>query len=218
MILNFLSTLTRSRKKQKVLFWSNLHIPAKLFFHNLGEEDLSYLTISGNPTEEELENAYDTIYDEYYQKKDNRKAKIVLKTKNRIVVLTGKIAICKNIIQFACIAPLDNNTRKIVLDRLKKYKIKFDHTKDLRDEVLRVMKMQIPAWETNLKLEQDNLEKLNKGEITSFEKNIELMSDSKGYPYPEDVSLLRYLEAEKLIEEKVRRQKAEDNKRKRRGQ
>lgn len=217
MILKQLFKSDKSQPTPKALFWNDLNIPAKLFFHNLGDDNLSFLTISGDPTPTQLEKAWDQLYDSYFKIKDDRKAKLILKTKTRIAKLHHNILIAKNALDYICIIPTLDKDRKELIKVLKKHlKININPRKDLYEEIQRVLNMQIPAWETNLEIEKHNLEELKKGKKVSFESMIDSISDSKGYAFPEDISLFRFLEAEKREIDKNRERKKQQQKHKKR--
>lgn len=190
----------------KAKFYNDLKIPAAIFFNNIGSDDLSFLIIEGKPTEHDLVNAWDELYDSYFEKKKDNKAKLILKTKNNVAILTYKITLARNLVKFLATHPLLDDERLHVIKQLKKLKINIDPKKDIIDEVHRVVVNQIPGWETRLNLEINNLEKLSKGKSATFEAMIDAISDAKGYPFSEDVSLIRYLEAEEKVIAKSKQQ------------
>lgn len=209
---------SKSQQLQKPKFWCDLNIPAKLFYDNLGNEDLSFLTISGKPTEKELDKAWDSLYDMYFEKKDDRKAKLILKTKKKIAFLSYKIHVVRNRLQFLSTISLSyNQKREIIKDLNKFFKVRINVNAELLDEMHRIMTVQIPAWETNLQIEIANFDLLKKGKSSSFEASLDAINDSKGYAaLDENVSLIRFLEAEKREVEKSKSRKKEENKKSRR--
>ncbi len=180
------------RDNLKAKYWNDLEIPAKLFFNNLGNEDLSYLIISGKPSEKQLDDAYDTIYQLYLSKKDDQKVKTILKLKNDLVFLTARIEVVKASLIFLKNKYLNDTQRGEIIDSLaKNFQVYINKDKNILEQVSLILKNQIPSWKTNLDIQKHSYEELKKGKVSSFEEIIDGISDSK------DCSLKRFLDIEK---------------------
>lgn len=193
-------------------YWCDLNIPAKLFFNNIGNEDLRFLIIDGIPNEKELSIAWNYIYDLYYDKKKDQKGSLILKTRNEIALLSHKIIISTNIIKFLSIHYLNNDEINQIISILSKLKIKINKDKGILEQIKKVLTIQIPSWETKLKLKEHNLKTYSNSEVVTFESMIDNISDWKGYSFPENISLIRFLEAEKSVIEKSNNQQLKNRK------
>ena len=205
------------KKKVKAEYWEDLMIPASLFFYNLGKDDLSYLTISGKPTEEQLTKAYDAIYDAYFDKRASKKSRILLQTRNKIAVLILKIETVKTIIKFAVEYPLTDDLRDQLIKGLIKAGVRIKDKESTKDVIIKVTEQYLPSWDTELKIEKGNLKDEEEKEVISYEKSLETISDIKNRHYPDDMSLKRFLEAEKSAFDLNKKRAQEQLKNKRNG-
>ena len=205
------------KKKVEVEYWKDLRIPAALFFYNLGKDDLSYLIISGKPTEEQLTQAYDAIYDAYFDKRASKKSRILLETRNKIAVLILKIETVKTIIKFAVEFPLTDDLRDQLIKGLVKAGVRIKEGESTRDVIIKVDEQYLPSWETELEIEKGNLKDEEEKEVVSYETSLEIISDIKNRHYPEDMSLERFLSAEKSAFDLNKKRAQEQLKNKRNG-
>ncbi|WP_438423137.1 hypothetical protein [Aquimarina macrocephali] len=178
--------------KGKIDYWKNGEIPANLFFYNLNNEDLSFLIKDGNPSNEDLEKAWSDIQDEYFELEGNRKASLLITTRNRIALLVLKINICKISVNIALKNNLNEDQINSIISGLSRIKIKVIKDSSLIDQLTLIVEQYIPSWETELEIEKENLKKHVSKEVSNYEEVIESMSDIKDRHLPENMSLRRF--------------------------
>jgi hypothetical protein len=184
-------------KKTKAEYWNDGTIPSNLFFYNLNNEDLSFLIKKGNPTPEELQNAWSGIQDEYFRLKNSRKATIMMNTRDKVALLILKINTCKLILNVAIKNNLTDDQFSVLFSNLSKLKIKIDNNKPLEEQFTMIIDQYIPSWETELEIEKENLKIQSNQATSSFEEVIESFSDAKERHVPENISLRRFIAVEK---------------------
>lgn len=187
-------------KKVKHEFWKDCSIPAKLFFYNMFNPDLKFLVISGEPTSQELEKAWEDIQDEYYSLKKTRKSELVNKTRYKIQYLRLRLNLVKNAMNIFSYLPVNKTNAKKILKELEVIDIKFKTTIPVKERIKAIREQYIPSWETELEIELDSLEDKKQKEVSSFEESMQWISDVKNRHLPEDISLRRYIAEEKSAE------------------
>ena len=184
------------RKKKPAKIWHDAKIPAYLFFDILQTENLKLLIRKkGKLSKNDLEKAWASIYDEYYLLKGDRKLDLIIRTKKRILELMYKVEVVKPILYSICTVPFNEEQLNELAEKLKKVGFKLD-LEDPLTSVLNILQSEIPAIETRIEIEKDNLKLLTDGEAATFEENC-VAYESFGYKIDESCSLRRYVAYEK---------------------
>lgn len=217
MILKRLLRWEKFQKARPVKYYEDLSIPAKLFFDIIETGEVEKLVISGTPTENGLENAWDSIFDKYFAAREDGKLKLMMRTRGRIALLSQKLAVMQAVVRFMATYPLTKEERLEVVDKLAEIGVKINKEAPIVDEIMKVLKNSIPALETRLRLEKHNLDELAKGKKISYEKALVSMETCFGYSLSPDITLAKYLAyEEKAIQiSNDRKKQAIKNKRKR---
>jgi len=187
------------KSKKTAQIWHNTKMPADLFFEILDSENLKLLVkdIPENkglkkPKKKELQKAWDNIFDEFYEYSDNPKLRLILKVKKTILIKTRRLTIIKLAIENLAYASLPEENFVKIVEGLRKMRIKIDLKKPRREEILRVLKVDLAQLETDIEIEKDNLSNLTKGEKRTFEENCVSLEDA-GYQVAETVTLRKYM-------------------------
>jgi len=165
------------------------NIPARLFFEILKTKDFSLLV--SNSKNENLEDIFAKIYDDFYTKMDNEESKNYLRTASEIAFLEYKIATLKQCLQFYFMNKTTKEMRIEFANALKDgLGICIDLNVPFIDEVQRVLSTEIGIIENDL-----NLAKID------FEKMIKT-SQSKDFDYFDDIGVLgQVLQGNNLVKE-----------------
>lgn len=202
--------MPKTKKVAKI--WQNCDLPAKLFFDILENGKLVKLVIEGQsealktPPTRKLVRAWTGIYDEFFTIKDDPKMKLIFKVKKKVLSLKHRIDLAEQCLYALATTAFTDEQLQDLAKRLMKYHISIDLSKDLREELLRVLKSDLPAIKTDLEVEIGNLEKLTKSEKANFEDNC-VAFEGFGYQINEQVSLRKYLAYEKAVITKSKKYK-----------
>ena len=194
-------------KVKKTKYWNNLRIPAYLFFEILESSDLRLLVIKGEPNKNELEKAFEKIFDLYFEAKNDGKLRLILKTKKTIIKLYRKIGIIEAVVMSLVQFSFPKDKVKELIDNLRKGGININEDLDLDKELLRVLQNDLAGLRTHLALEEHNLKELSKGEKSSFEDSIVALEGVFNFAIDEKVSLAKYLSYQRSATKKVKASK-----------
>lgn len=207
----------RFRKKKKVLnTWHNGEIPARLFFEILetGKVGLLVKYVPGSkahaPTLNALNSAWSKIYDEFFTLKDDRKLRLIIKTKKDILQLYRTIETIRPILWALSVTPFSEDQLKEIVEQLVLYGININLDNPISGEIHKALTLELGGIETRLKLEEDNLKNLNAGEKQTFEDNCVQFEEFE-FRVDENVSLRRYVSYEKAVIRKAKRLKNKSN-------
>lgn len=196
--------------------WFNGEIPARLFFEILESGKLAKLVKDepGNnypvPATSVLKRNWDKIYDEFYRLKDDRKLRLIVKTRKTILRLYRTIEVVKPVLWALANTPFNEEQLAEIVEQLKPMGVVIDLENPMSEEVLKALQRQLGGMETQMKLEEDNLANLVKGEKRSFEDNLVIFEEG-GYQPDENMSLRMYCAKEKALIRKAKRLKTKKN-------
>jgi hypothetical protein len=177
-------------------------IPAKTFFEILKSKN--YQLLKPKPKEQNLEQVFVSIYDDFFVKSENYEAKRFLELTNQIAFLNYKIAILKKSLQFYL---YNQTTKQMRLDFIESvkigYGIEIDANAKFIDEVQRVLTSEIALIEndlTMLNLELDSMVKKSKSKDFDYYEDIGVLSQvlPNNSLLKEDMTLAVYISLEKL--------------------
>lgn len=177
-------------------------IPAKTFFEILKSKN--YQLLKPKPKEQDLEQVFVSIYDDFFIKSENYEAKRFLELTNEIAFLNYKIAILKKSLQFYL---YNQTTKQMRLDFIESVKIGYGieiyANAKFIDEVQRVLTSEIALIEndlTMLNLELDSMVSKSKSKDFDYYEDIGVLSQvlPNNSLLKEDMTLAVYISLEKL--------------------
>jgi hypothetical protein len=177
-------------------------IPAKTFFEILKSKN--YQLLKPKPKEQDLEQVFISIYDDFFIKSENYEAKRFLELTNQIAFLNYKIATLKKSLQFYL---YNQTTKQMRLDFIESvkigYGIEIDANAKFIDEVQRVLTSEIALIEndlTMLNLELDSMISKSKSKDFDYYEDIGVLSQilPNNSLLKEDMTLAVYISLEKL--------------------
>ena len=177
-------------------------IPAKTFFEILKSKN--YQLLKPKPKEQDLEQVFISIYDDFFIKSENYEAKRFLELTNEIAFLNYKIAILKKSLQFYLYNQTTKQMRLDFIESVKTgYGIEIDANAKFIDEVQRVLTSEIALIEndlTMLNLELDSMVKKSKSKDFDYYEDIGVLSQvlPNNSLLKEDMTLAVYISLEKL--------------------
>lgn len=186
---------SKIKAKSKILY-RDCSIPARLFFDNLIQGDISVL---GKGTGEELYKAYFNIIDEYCVLDENKTLLALFTTQESISRMQNTQAhISAQIynLKYLCSSKEDVLKVKEVLDLIQKPKLNFDPEKGLNKEIKR-LETHIGALNNNIRMliPQENEQK--KQVKVNFDKRLVAVENALGREINSNVTLKKFIYLEK---------------------
>jgi len=186
-------------------------IPAKVFFQVL--KDKNYQSLKPKPREKGLEQVFISIYDEFFIKSDNTESKEYLRLTKEVAFLEYKIAVIKQTLHYVYYT---QTTKEMRLDVIKALKqgcgIVINETLPFRDEVLRVLNIEIGIINNDLSIAKMDLEgmvKKSQGKDYDYFDSIGALSNilPNNSLLREEMTLAVYVTLEKLANKVIAQQK-----------
>ena len=135
------------------------NIPTKVFFEILKSKN--YQLLKPKPKEQDLEQVFISIYDEFFLRSDNPEAKRYLELTKNVAFLIYKIDLIKQTLAFLY---YQTTTKQMRLDYIKALKegcnIDIDIDLDFQSEVKRILSENIKWLENDLVFEQSELNEI----------------------------------------------------------
>lgn len=135
--------------------YNDCSIPARLFYEIILKNDVSLL---GGEKEDQQE-AFDNIFDEYYELKEDFEMQDLMKRKSLISELKLKIQFIKTVMDVILNTPLTDLQRDRLINSLGETGIKFDKEKSIIDECNRINHSVLGGLENRLTLEELSVKK-----------------------------------------------------------
>lgn len=195
----------QSARMQNSECWNSLKVPAVLFFEVIETNNIELLTIKGKPTIKQLIDSWEQIYDLYFQKKNDTKLKLILKTRAEIHEAEFRIKTIKNVVNVFRTLPLTKDQQQRLINKLNEINVYIDSNKGLLNELHRLATVFIPQLETRLEIDRMNLDELTKGKKTDFNDACVSIENILERTIEENVSLAKYLSLEKAADKKVKK-------------
>lgn len=208
----------RVKAGEKVIRWKDTSIPAKLFFDMLTSGDYSEI---GNIPENERQDVFMKIYDEYIMLDNNEKVIEWYKKQCRISLLEHWIERVTVILYTICYVPMTDEERLQAIEILNsieerpasegikaKFLVNFDINKPVLEEIHRIQNTILGTLKTRLNIEKSTEKKQKEGVKYEFIKDltdIELVLGKDAIE--ENVSLKKFVYYKKQAENKINAQK-----------
>ena len=176
-----------------LIYWHDCNIPAKIFFEVMYSGDYSKL---GTASENELQTAYDVIFDEYVLLDKNDKVIQWFKKKCRILDINSKIStinLCLHHIAFTVMTDTERKESVSILNSIQGVRINFSLTKDPLQEISRVQTSVIGQLKNQLNQELASEKTVNEKVKHSFEQDLVSIENALERTIPDDVSLYKYI-------------------------
>lgn len=179
------------------------NIPTKVFFEILKSKN--YQLLKPKPKEQDLEQVFISIYDEFFLRSDNPEAKRYLELTKNVAFLIYKIDLIKQTLAFLY---YQTTTKQMRLDYIKALKegcdIEINIDVDFQSEVKRVLSENIKWLENDLVFEQTELNEIlarGKGkEMNYIEKIVNLaVASPQNLIINKDMFLDEFIEIEKAV-------------------
>ena len=184
------------------------NIPSKLFFEVLSSKD--YTLLQADNEDEDLEQVFIAIYDDFFIKSDNPEAKRYLSLTTVINYLEYKLVTIKQVMEFAYFAHLTKEMRGKLLKALEVgCEIYIDKEADFTEEVKRVMQVETGIIENDLtmaKLELNAMVKNSSQKAFDFYDTIVSLSNVHERNIDETITLAMYIAIDKSAKEKIKKQ------------
>jgi seryl-tRNA synthetase len=186
--------------------YSDCSIPSRLFFEIVDKGDYSLL---GFKTDAENNEAFEKIFDEYYELTNSSRIKIDLSIRSDISMLTYKLKTVEFTFESIVNLPMTDAQRGELIDSLNELGVKIDKEKDIIEQIENLKRTYLGGIRNKLSLLNDKYESLKKssGVKTSYEKMLVNIENVLERSIPEDISLRKFLAYEQSVKEKIAQQK-----------
>jgi hypothetical protein len=185
------------------------NIPAKLFFEVLNNRD--YTLLVAEQENEDLEEVFTAIYDDFFVKIKNPQAKMYLEMTWRVNFLSYKIETIRQVMHFLWYENVIEEHRLKLLDALEKgCGIYVDKSAKFADEVLRVLQVECGIIENDLTmatLELKNTFGKQGTEKFDFYKTIVGLSNIHNRNIEDNIVLAMYVAIENSAKDIIKSQK-----------
>jgi len=185
------------------------NIPAKLFFEVLNTRD--YTLLVAEQENEDLEEVFTAIYDDFFVKIKNPQAKMYLEMTWRVNFLSYKIETIRQVMHFLWYENVIEEHRLKLLDALEKgCGIYIDKSAKFADEVLRVLQVECGIIENDLTmatLELQNTFGKQGTEKFDFYKTIVGLSNIHNRNIEDNIVLAMYVAIENSAKDIIKSQK-----------
>jgi len=183
-------------------------IPAKVFFDILKTKN--YQLLKPKPSEQGLEEIFVEIYDEYYLKSENPKAKEFLELKNNVLIIQAKISVITKTLLFLYNTELTKETFEETLSNLSQIGIFINKSNGKLDEIDRILSIEIGILKNDLNfylMELESLESTSSKDVFDFYESLVSLENIHERTLEEKLSLAKYIQYEKLAKRKIEMQK-----------
>jgi hypothetical protein len=185
------------------------NIPAKVFFEVLNNRD--YTLLVAEQENEDLEEVFTAIYDDFFVKIKNPQAKMYLEMTWKVNFLSYKIETIKQVMHFLWYENVLEEHRLKLLDALEKgCGIYVDKSAKFADEVLRVLQVECGIIENDLTmatLELKNTFGKQGTEKFDFYKTIVGLSNIHNRNIEDNIVLAMYVAIENSAKDIIKSQK-----------
>lgn len=184
------------------------NIPARVFFKILETNDLTLL--QPDTADENLNDVFVPIYDDYFIKSDNYESRRYLELTKEIAFLEYKINVIKEVIRLIVFTKTTKKMRLDLIQALKEgCKIYIDEKAPFVDEMERVLQVEIGIIQNDLnfaKLELENMSSKSQSKDYDYYDKIGVLSNvlQGNSLLREDMSLAVYIALEKLANKIVK--------------
>ena len=191
------------------------NIPAKLFFDVLSEKDFKLLQPFENESEEEVEQVFVAIYDEYFLKSENPKSKEFLRLRQEIAFMTYKIESVVQVLDFLSFNTTTKEMRITLLQSLIDIGININLENVFYEEVKNVLQVEIGILTNELnfyKMDLEEITKDNKDKVFDFYESLVGLEMVHERTLSDEMILSKYIVYERLAIQKSEMQKKNNKK------
>ena len=197
---------SKQKKETKpVIYWTNCDIPAKVFFHIMHSGEFDQL---GTDTAENLEQAFNIIFDEYIELDNNTQIMDWYTQRCKVENIRKTINIvetCLHHITFSIMTSDELLEAIRVINLIKGVNVRFDINKDPLDEIIRIQQKVLGSLQNDLNFELSK-EKDTKEDVKyHFEEDLVSIENVLERNVPEDMSLRKFVFLKKSAIEKSKR-------------
>lgn len=185
------------------ILYKDCNIPAQLYYEIMYSGDYSKL---GEGTPEELENAFEAIVDEHFKLYPNDTALEYMRKRANIQVLAAQITVIGNTIRFMAFSSLTNEERNEIgreLNNIKGVKVKFDESKPIEDELLRIENKVVGFLKNMLNAEIGDKKEQGERQAFNFWEELTNICTVLEMHLPDDITLHRYESYKKNARAKI---------------
>lgn len=187
---------------KNVEYYEDLQIPARLFFEVIETSDLNLLVIKFKHKEEKLKEAWEKIYDLYYEKRNDSKMSHVLEVQKKMRLTQYKIDIIKDALRVLITLNLPKETAQTICEALMKLGVKIDNSKPINEEVLNKLQIDVNNLRIQLESQAEHLKTLTSGVKSSYEDACVSIENTLERTISEDVSLSKFISLENSAKER----------------
>ncbi|MFM9825842.1 hypothetical protein [Flavobacterium sp.] len=191
------------------------NIPAKLFFDVLSEKDFKLLEPFENESEEEVEQVFVGIYDEYFLKSENPKSKEFLRLRQEIAFMTYKIESIVQVIDFLLFNTTTKEMRITLLESLISIGVNINLENTFYDEVQNVLQVELGVITNDLnfaKMDLKEITKDNKDKVFDFYESLVGLEMVHERTLSDEMILSKYIVYERLAIQKSEMQRKNNKK------
>lgn len=191
------------------------NIPAKLFFDVLHEKDFTLLEPFEGETDEEVEESFIKVYDEYFLKSDNPKSKEFLRLRQEIAFITYKIESIVQVLDFLLFNTTTKEIRIMLLESLIYIGVNINLEAEFMQEVQNILQVEVGCLTNDLNIAKMDLENLSKGQqesVYNFYESLVSLETAMERSLDDEMVLAKYIEYEKLAVKKAEMMKKQNAK------
>ena len=180
------------------------NIPAKLFFEILDSKD--YTLLQSDDTNDNLEEVFVKIYDEFFLKSDKPEAKLFLELQQNIALMTYKVESVKQVLYFLTFTKTTKEMREKLLDALISIGININLGNNFLEEVQNILQVELGIIENDINQAKNDLEsmsKQNKDSVFNFYEHLISLENAHERNLDDEMVLIKFIEYEKLAIKKI---------------
>lgn len=186
--------------------YTDLDIPAKLFFKILDTNDYSLL---GFDTEAENKQAFEQIFDEYHTLTQSGKLKNDIELKKQIALLNYKIEVIETTLYVLLNFPMTKDQRQDIIVNLHSIGVTITPENNMVEQINKIAEVSIGSMKTKLKILVDQYDKRSKTKEvkTTFEKMLVNIENVLNRTIDETITMRKFLALQESANERVRQHK-----------
>jgi hypothetical protein len=185
------------------------NIPAKLFFDVLSEKDFKLLEPLENETDEEVEQSFVLLYDDYFTRSNNARSNEFLRLRQEIAFLTYKIESIVQVLDFLLFNTTTKEMRVTLLEALIEIGVNINLEADFHKETQNVLQVELGILQNDLnfaKIDLENITKESNDKQFDYYESIVNFESILERNLPDDILLIKFIYYEKMCDNKIKAQ------------